>query len=147
MSKLATVNPRMTVLSSLYPGNALYMSPEALDASKSYTAKLDVFSFGVIVIQILTRQFPNPTDRFHKNPKSEEDKENEDDREVREVVSEMERCEAHLKLIPDTHPLKHFALQCLKKRERQHPSAQELCEELSELKTILSVHREHASGK
>ena len=56
MSKLATVNPRMTAL-TLCPGNVLYMSPEALDEAKSYTAKLDVFSFGVIVIQILTRQF------------------------------------------------------------------------------------------
>ena len=63
MSKLATVNPRMTAL-TLCPGNLLYMSPEALDEAKSYTAKLDIFSFGVIVIQILTREFPNPTDRF-----------------------------------------------------------------------------------
>ena len=63
MSKLASVNPRMTAL-TLCPGNVLYMSPEALDEAKTYTAKLDVFSFGVIMIQILTRQFPNPTDRF-----------------------------------------------------------------------------------
>ena len=63
MSKLASVNPRMTAL-TLCPGNVLYMSPEALDEAKTYTAKLDIFSFGVIVIQILTRQFPNPTDRF-----------------------------------------------------------------------------------
>ena len=63
MSKLATVNPRRTAL-TLCPGNLLYMSPEALDEAKTYTAKLDIFSFGVIVIQILTRQFPNPTNRF-----------------------------------------------------------------------------------
>ena len=63
MSKLATVNPRMTVL-TLCPGNVLYMSPEALDEAKSYTPKLDIFSFGVIVIQILTRLIPKPTDCF-----------------------------------------------------------------------------------
>ena len=130
MSKLATVNPRMTAL-TLCPGNALYMSPEALDASKSYTAKLDVFSFGVIVIQIVTRLFPNPTDRFREDLRCEED---EDDEEVRVVVPETERREAHLKLIPDTHSLKPFALQCLKKKERQRPSALELSERLHELK-------------
>ena len=54
MFKLASVNPRMTAL-TLCSCNALYMSPEALDDAKSYTAKLDIFSFGVIVIQILTR--------------------------------------------------------------------------------------------
>ena len=138
MSKLATVNPRMTAL-TLCPGNLLYMSPEALDEAKTYTAKLDIFSFGVIVIQILTRQFPNPTDRFRTVPvcSKEEDKEEDDedeDEEVRRVVPETKRREAHLKLIPDTHFLKPLALQCLKKKERQRPSALQLSERLSELK-------------
>ena len=106
MSKLATVNPRMTAL-TLCPGNLLYMSPEALDEAKSYTAKLDIFSFGVIVIQILTREFPNPTDRFRtiQVPDIEE--------EVRVVVPETERRQSQLKLIPDTHSLKPVVLQCL----------------------------------
>ena len=126
MSKLATGNPRMTAL-TLCPGNLLYMSPEALDEAKSYTAKLDIFSFGVIVIQILTRQFPNPTDRFRTihDPRYDD--------EVRRVVPETERRQAHLQLIPDTHSLKPLALQCLKK-EIQRPSAIQLSERLSELK-------------
>ena len=127
MSKLATVNPRMTAL-TLCPGNLLYMSPEALDEAKTYTAKLDIFSFGVIVIQILTRQFPNPTDRFRLMYASEFDQ------EVRVLVPETERREAHLKLIADAHSLKPLALQCLKKEERQRPSALQLSERLSELK-------------
>ena len=127
MSKLATVNPRMTAL-TLCPGNLLYMSPEALDEAKTYTAKLDIFSFGVIVIQILTRQFPNPTDRFRLVYSSEFNE------ELRRVVPETERREAHLKLIPDAHALKPLALQCLKKEERQRPSALQLSERLSELK-------------
>ena len=126
MSKLATVNPRMTAL-TLCPGNLLYMSPEALDEAKTYTAKLDIFSFGVIVIQILTRQFPNPTNRFRLVYSSEFNE------ELRRVVPETERRESHLKLIPDTHSLKPLALQCLKKEERQRPSALQLSERLSEL--------------
>ena len=126
MSKLATVNPRTTAL-TLCPGNLLYMSPEALDEAKSYTAKLDIFSFGVIVMQILTRQLSNPTDRFRtiQVPDIEE--------EVRVVVSETERRQSQLKLIPDTHSLKPVVLDCLKK-EGQRPSAVELSERLSELK-------------
>ena len=126
MSKLATGNPRMTAL-TLCPGNLLYMSPEALDEAKSYTAKLDIFSFGVIVIQILTRQFPNPTDRFRIVYSSQFDE------EVRLLVPETERRQAHLQLIPDTHSLKPLALQCLKK-EMQRSSALQLSERLSELK-------------
>ena len=127
MSKLASVNPRMTAL-TLCPGNVLYMSPEALDEAKTYTAKLDVFSFGVIVVQILIRQFPNPTDRFRlvSVPQFEE--------ALRQVVPETERREAHLKLIPDTHSLKPLTLQCLKKKENERPSAVQLSERLSELK-------------
>ena len=126
MSKLATGNPHMTAL-TLCPGNLLYMSPEALDEAKSYTAKLDIFSFGVIVIQILTRQFPNPTDRFRTihDPRYDD--------EVRRVVPETERRQAHLQLIPDTQSLKPLALHCLKK-EMQRPSALQLSERLSELK-------------
>ena len=127
MSKLATVNPRMTAL-TLCPGNLLYMSPEALDEAKTYTAKLDIFSFGVIVIQILTRQFPNPINHFRLVYSSEFNE------EIRRVVPETERREAHLKLIPDAHSLKPLALQCLKKEERQRPSALQLSERLSELK-------------
>ena len=126
MSKLATVNPRMTAL-TLCPGNLLYMSPEALDEAKSYTAKLDIFSFGVIVIQILTREFPNPTDRFRSVKVAEFEE------EVRVVVPETERCRSQLKLIPDTHSLKPVVLQCLKK-DGQRPSAVELSDRLSELK-------------
>ena len=127
MSKLATVNPRMTAL-TLCPGNVLYMSPEALDEAKSYTDKLDVFSFGVLVIQILTRQFPNPTDRFRTVQDTRYDE------EVRLVVPETQRRHTHLQLISDTHPLKPLALQCLKKKDRERPSAQQLSERLSELK-------------
>ena len=140
MSKLATGNPRMTAL-TLCPGNLLYMSPEALDEAKSYTAKLDIFSFGVIVIQILTTQFPNPTDRFrtvHVSQNEEdiedEDEDEEEGEEVRVLVSETKRRQAHLQLIPDTHSLKPLALQCLKKKERRRPSALQLSERLSELK-------------
>ena len=126
MSKLATVNPRTMAL-TLCPGNLLYMSPEALDEAKSYTAKLDIFSFGVIVIQILTREFPNPTERFRSVRVAEFEE------QVRVVVPETERRQSQLKLIPDTHSLKPVVLQCLKK-EWQRPSAVELSERLSELK-------------
>ena len=130
MSKLVSVNPRMTAL-TLCPGNRLYMAPEALDEAKSYTAKLDIFSFGVIVIQILTRQFPDPTDRFclisvpqFKAP-------------LRQEVPETERRKSHLTLIPDTHTLKPLALQCLKAKETERPSALQLNDTLSTLKTSL----------
>ena len=127
MSKLATGNPRMTAL-TICPGNRLYMSPEALDEAKSYTAKLDIFSFGVIVIQILTRLFPKPTTRFREVfvPGHEEP--------LRKTVHEVQRRQAHLELISETHPLKQLALQCLKNKENERPLALQLSERLAQLK-------------
>ena len=127
MSKLTCINHRMTA-HTLCPGNLLYMSPEALDEAKSYTAKLDIFSFGVIVIQILTRLFPNPTDRFRTVYVAEYDE------MLRRGVPEAQRRIEHLNLIPDNHSLKPLAISCLMK-EHQRPSAVELSETLSNLKT------------
>ena len=127
MSELTSINLRMRAL-TLCPGNVLYMSPEALDEAPTYTGKLDIFSFGVILVQILTRQFPNPTDRFCTP------RDLQYDEEVRIVVPETQRRHAHLQLICDTHLLKPLALQCLKNKERERPSAQQVSERLSEVK-------------
>ena len=131
MSKLANVNPRMTPM-TLCPGNVQYMSPEALEEPPSYTDKLDVFSFGVLLVQIMTRQFPNPGPRLQvvdvpNNPLFPEGT-------ARVPVPETQRRSAHLKLIAHTHPLKAIAIGCLKGKERERPSAQQLSNMLSELK-------------
>jgi len=64
MSKLTDdANLRMTPM-TMCPGTLAYMPPEALDDPPVYTNKLDCFSFGVLDIQILTHQFPEPSQRF-----------------------------------------------------------------------------------
>ena len=132
MSKLVHENPVTTAL-TLCPGNLLYMSPEALDEAKSYTAKLDIFSFGVIVIQILTRQFPSPTECFRTVQGLNNKEASDEEDEVCQLVPETERRRVHLQMIPDHHSLKPVVLQCLK-RERRRPSALELSHTLFQLK-------------
>ena len=47
------------------PGADVYMPPEAIwNDSPTYTEKIDCFSFGVLVVQILTRLPPKPGDRL-----------------------------------------------------------------------------------
>ena len=118
MSRLANVNPRMKTL-TLCPGNVNYMSPEALEEPPSYTDKLDVFSFGVLLVQIMTRRFPDPGPRFKfiSMPGYPE---------ARVLSPETERRASHLRLIADTHPLKAIALNCLKGKERERPTAWQL---------------------
>ena len=131
MSKLAGINPRMTPL-TLCPGNLQYMSPEALEEPPSYTEKLDIFSLGVLLVQIMTRQFPNPGPRFQMVDLPADSHFVEGT--LRVMVPEIQRRSAHLQLISSTHPLKAVAVNCLQGKERERPSAQQLSNTLSELK-------------
>ena len=115
------------------PGSVHYMSPEALDEPPSYTKKLDIFSFGVLLVQIMTRKFPDPGPRFRvvHDPRYSTP--------VRVPIREVERRQAHLQLIDDTHPLKLLALQCLNDDEKHRPTAQELGQRIEHLKATRSL--------
>ena len=130
MSKLSEMHPRMTPLTQC-PGTLPYMPPEALKVPPVYSNKLDVFSSGVVAVQIMTRNFPDP------GPPTMEI-EIDDTRfpsgTALVPVLEVERRKNHIDLINPTHPLLPVALDCLKNRERERPSAQELCHHLATLK-------------
>ena len=128
MSKLSEMHPRITPLTQC-PGTLAYMPPEALKVPPVYSKKLDVFSSGVVAVQIITRNFPDPGPAMM---------EMEDARypsgTVLVPVLEVERRKNHIDLINPTHPLLPVALDCLKNRERERPSAQELCGRIAALK-------------
>ena len=128
MSKLMAVNPRMTSLTKC-PGTAAYMSPEALLDPPVYTEKLDCFQAGVLMVQIITREFPDPSDAMQR---------------VRDArfpsgwvnipVPEADRRHNHLSLIPTTHPILPIAMDSLKDTDTERPSAQQICRRLLALK-------------
>ena len=130
MSKLADANPRMTPM-TMCPGTLAYMPPEALNNPPVYTNKLDCFSFGVLDIQILTRQFPNPSPHCKI---MEIDDPRFPTGQAKVPVPEVERRQLHIHLVDPAHPLLPVALNCLKDRDRERPSAQELCNRLAALK-------------
>ena len=111
------------------PGTSAYMPPEALRDRPVYTDKLDSFSFGVLCVQIMTRQFPDPGDRVS---------EVEDSRyptgTIEVPVPETQRRQSHIDLIDPVHPLLPVALNCLKDKDRERPSCHELCGHMSTLK-------------
>ena len=133
MVKLYDVNRRTAHLTplTLCPGTMAYMSPEALRDRPVYTDKLDSFSLGVLCVQIMTRQFPDPGDRFQDmvitDPRIPSGT-------VQVKVPETERRRSHIDLIDPTHPLLPVALNCLKDSDRERPSCHELCGCMSTLK-------------
>lgn len=105
----------------------VYMPPEALQEKPEYTYKVDCFSLGVIIIQILTRKRPNPSNR-HKHVTAESG--------VKGIliIPESERRQDHIKEVDDVVPLRPLALKCLKDNGAERPTAKLICEELKILK-------------
>ena len=126
MSKLVDMNPQMTPLTQC-PGTLAYMPPEALLTPPSYSDKLDCFSHGVLTIQVITRNFPNPGDAHKSDTRNTE--------HVLIQIPEIDRRKKDIDLIEPDHPLLPIALHCIKDLERERPSANQLCEQLALLKT------------
>ena len=108
------------------------MPPEAVQEEPVYTKKIDCFSFGVIILQILTRQFPKPGNRKKRVPISLPGL---PDNTMAEVpIPETERRQNHISEIDPNHTLLQVALDCLKDEDIERPSAQQLCERVAALK-------------
>ena len=129
MAKIFNVNHTTISRQTMCPGTTVYMSPEALDDPPRYTNKLDCFSFGVLNIQVITRQFPDPGPRVKKikNPESPTGK-------IEMPVLETERRKSQTGSVNPYHPLLPIATDCLSYSEEDRPSAQELCHRLAGLK-------------
>ena len=136
MAKLGDLNPQATRYTfTMCPGTDVYMPPEAVQDDPVYTEKIDCFSFGVITIQVLTRQFPKPGDRWQEVetminqpglPRGQV--------AVRVYVTEIDRRQNHISQVDTNHPLLPIALDCLNDKDTERPSAQQLCERVASLK-------------
>ena len=132
MAKFGDRNLRATRLTfTMSPGTDVYMPPEAVQDQPIYTEIIDCFSFGVIVVQVLTRQFPNPGDRLQKVelnhpglPRGT----------LMVCIPEVDRRQNHISQIGPNNTLLPIALDCLKDRDVERPSAQQLCERVAALK-------------
>ena len=129
MAKLGDLNSQAThFTNTICPGTEVYMPPEAVQDKPVYMEKIDCFSFGVVIVQILTRQFPNPGDRLQR---VELNHPGLPMGSVLVEVSEIDRRQNHISQITPNHPLQPIALDCLKD---ERPSAHQLCERIAALK-------------
>ena len=125
MSKLMDIMTPHTQV----PGTPAYMPPEALISPPRYSSKLDCFSHGVLALQIITRNFPDPGDasKYVADPRYPTGR-------VLVQCPEAERRKKDIDLIEPSHPLLPIALHCLEDRDTERPSADELCGRLALLK-------------
>ena len=96
-------------LTTLQPGMVIFMPPEALDVNKSkYNESLDIFSVGVLMLEIGTQQ--EPMVNLHGVG----------------IIREVERRERDLKALGEEHPLRQPVLLCLKDNPKKRPKAADL---------------------
>ena len=118
---------------TICPGTPAYMPPEALNETPKYSEMLDSFSFGVLLLQILTREFPNPTDRF-TTMKVPHPQQPNLMTEAKFDVPEKVRRKEHIDMVDQDEPLLQITLDCLNDKETKRPSASVLCSKLEALK-------------
>ena len=120
MSKLLDLSTINLLDLTRCPGTKHYMPPEALANPPDYNHKIDIFSVGVLIVQILTGKMPNPIDQvFNPNFKG-----------IRQCSNEIERRADHIGECDDRNPLKKLALLCLHNDKNDRPDAAALCAEV-----------------
>ena len=95
------------------PGTAAYMPPEALAPNPQYTTKIDSFSFGSLLLHLVSQQWPLPSEPTQVV------------RGKLVPVSEPERRQQYLDLIGKEHCLMPLAVQCLQNDPGLRPEAVE----------------------
>jgi serine/threonine protein kinase len=140
MSRYTQSSSTMSSLTQV-PGCPLYMPPEAWVTPPIYSEKLDVFSLGVLLVQMITCRQPNPGPLEVLIP---------DERSptgfMKLPVSEIERRNEDISLISSNHPLKSAILQCLLDKSNDRPTSRDMCHTMESLKSS-SQYKESNEGQ
>ena len=100
---------------SIAPGTQYAMPPEALKHNPVYDSKLDVFSYGCLILHVLTNEIPLPSDQFIPKPGG-----------IFIQVSEWERRSDYIKMIPTENEFLPIAKKCLANEPEGRPEIFEL---------------------
>jgi len=137
VSKIIILDQNQSTLTML-PGTEKYMPPEAYGDSPFYSTSLDIFSVGVLFIQMMTGLSPDPSERARTTGKPSERTYSR----MTGVVKEYIRREAHINQIPHDHPLRALALKCIEDDSEKRPTAEELSVQLETMRTVRSLEQQ-----
>ena len=104
------------------PGTPAYMPPEVMIANPKYDTSVDEFSYGILIIHILSGRWPEPQIGPNRT---------EPGRLI--PVTEAERREVFLRAIGNDHPLMDLIFKCIDNHPQTRAHASEIVERLAEM--------------
>ena len=122
------VNPSILTRKSSIKGTLVFMSPEALEDPPRYNDKLDIFSFGSVVISTLTHVWPIPSPPTYLKR--------------RKVLArnELQRREQYCEMFTAEEKIFLPIVQrCLKNAPDKRPSSKELMRELQRIESSMQA--------
>ena len=122
VARILNLTPQQMSRMTRTPGTPSYMPPEAMRANPRYDATIDVFSYGILMIHVLSGRWPLPLrEPVCVNPEN---------RAQLLPVSEAERRDEYLRDIGSTHPLMDLILRCVSNDPEQRATAAEMVQQM-----------------
>lgn len=115
VARIFNKTPQQVVQMTGTPGTPAYMPPEVMGSNPEYDTGVDTFSYGVLMIHVLSGSWPEPQVGPIRT---------EDDKMI--PVSEAERREVFLKAIGDDNPLMELILRCISNNPQSRPPSREI---------------------
>ena len=125
VARILNLTPRQMSRMTSTPGTPSYMPPEAMRANPRYDASIDQFSYGILMIHILSGRWPLPLrEPVCVNPEN---------RAQLLAVSEAERRDEYLRDIGNTHPLMDLILRCVSNDPQQRATAPQMIQQMEHM--------------
>ena len=122
MARIVNLNSLQVSRMTETPGTPAYMPPEVMVANPNYDKSVDEFSYGVLMIHILSGQWPEPQ---CSQIRMEAGK--------MIPVSEAGRREGYLTDVGHSHPLMELILKCISNDPQTRASAREIVQRLADV--------------
>ena len=125
VARILNLTPQQMSRMTCTPGTPAYMPPEAIRANPRYDARIDQFSYGILMIHVLSGRWPLPVcEAARPDPRNP-------DQLI--PVSEADRREEYLQDISSTHPLMDLILRCVSNNPARRARAAEIVQQIGNI--------------
>ena len=124
VARILDLTPKRAMQLTQAPGTAAYMPPEALAQNPTYNTKMDCFSFGVLILHLVSQMWPIPTEPVKVSGGGK-----------LTPVSEVERRRQQIDLMGTDHCLYKLTTECLHNDATQRPETSQIVVTLEALQS------------